>query len=464
MSKRFIGIEIGDRTVRVATLNRDKGQFSISSLQKREYEGPDTLGACLGEMLTGEFRIGDLLVTSLQAKNAYVRKLVFPFRDDKKIAAAIPYELSSQLPVSVEDCATATQQPEQTEEGTGVSAAAVPTATLQSLMGPFEEAALPLHLIDLAPFCYVAGLGEQIGDGILVCATGQETTVSLVQNGRLRDYRILPAGSGVTSAVLLQQMRREIRLLKHSAGADDLPISLMGGGITTELAEALQGAEQKVAMIAIQLGGQPVEDEFMPAVALALRAGLAKQDRSFNFRQGKYALKGEWANLKRKVVLLAALLGMVLLIMIGSMTFKYLDKVGRDDQLKAEMVKVYRSLFPNAATIVDVPLQLKSAIRDLQQKGSLVAGSQASALAVLKEVSMLPESSKVEIQEFALGPAELKLAGHAGSFETVNQMARNLGESPLFARAQVADAKMSLDGSRVDFRLLLTLANRGAEQ
>jgi general secretion pathway protein L len=43
-------------------------------------------------------------------------------------------------------------------------------------------------------------------------------------------------------------------------------------------------------------------------------------------------------------------------------------------------------------------------------------------------------------------------------------MARTLGESPLFAKAQVSDAKMSLDGSRVDFRLLLSLANQGAEQ
>ena len=36
MSKRLIGIEIGDHTLRVAILNRDKGQFSVSSCQARE--------------------------------------------------------------------------------------------------------------------------------------------------------------------------------------------------------------------------------------------------------------------------------------------------------------------------------------------------------------------------------------------------------------------------------------------
>ncbi len=464
MSKRLIGIEIGDHKLRVATLTRDKGQPSVSSLQSRDYANPEDLATHLEEILAGEFRIGDQLVACLPARSAYVRRLEFPFRDEKKIAAAIPFELSSQLPIAVDNCATAIQQSQQTDAGASVATATVTADTLQAILAPFEEAALPLHLIDLAPFCYVAGLGEQIGDGILICATDQETTVSLVQNGQLGDYRVLPAGAGQAPAAQLQQLRREIRVLKHIAGAEDLPISLMGAGATQELAEALQTIEQGVTMLALELDGQLIDGEFMPAVALALRAGVTKKGRSFNFRQGNYALKGEWANLKRKLVLLATLLGMVVLIMLGSMTFKYVDKTGRGEQLQTEIVSVYRTLFPQATTIVDVPLQLKSAIRELQAKGSLIAGDQTSTLAVLKVVSALPEPVTVEIQEFALGPEDLKLAGRAASFEMVNQMARTLGESPLFAKVQVSDAKMSLDGSRIDFRLLLSLANQGAEQ
>jgi general secretion pathway protein L len=163
-------------------------------------------------------------------------------------------------------------------------------------------------------------------------------------------------------------------------------------------------------------------------------------------------------------VLLAALFGVVIFIMLGSMTFKYLDKAGRDAQLQAEIVNVYRLLFPEASTIVDVPMQLKSAIRGLQEKGLLLAGDQASALAILKEISSQPEPTTVEIQEFSLGAAELKLAGRAASFESVNTMAKILGESPMFTKVQITDSKMSLDGSRIDFRLLLAIANRGAEQ
>jgi general secretion pathway protein L len=128
------------------------------------------------------------------------------------------------------------------------------------------------------------------------------------------------------------------------------------------------------------------------------------------------------------------------------------------------MVNVYQSLFPEATIIVDVPLQLKSAIRSLQEKGSLITGGQSSALVILKELSGLPDLVAVEFQEFVLNSEDLKLTGRTSSFEAVNKMAKVLGESPMFNTVQVTDAKMSLDGSRIDFRLLLSLANPGAEQ
>jgi general secretion pathway protein L len=42
------------------------------------------------------------------------------------------------------------------------------------------------------------------------------------------------------------------------------------------------------------------------------------------------------------------------------------------------------------------------------------------------------------------------------SFDAVNRMARSLEQSTMFREAQIADAKMSIDGSRIDFRINLT--------
>jgi general secretion pathway protein L len=464
MSRRLIGIEIGGRALRIAMLNRDKGQITVSALLERSYADDSELTRHLNDLLSGEFRFGDQLVTGLLARSAYVRRLKFPFQEEKKIAAALPFELSAQLPVSIDDCATAMQKVEPADDGAIISAAAVPKETLQSLLELFERANVPLQRVDLAPFCYAAGLGERIGDGLLVCATDQETTVSLLQNGQLTDYRVLPATAEQAAATHYQALLREVKVMAHVAAGEDLTVSLMGSGVTPELEKALQDADYQVDLLSLNLGGELIDAPFLPAVALALRAKTDRSDRSFNFRRGPYALKGEWANQKKKLALLVALLGMILLLLAGSMTVKYIDKARRAEQLQSEMVGIYRSLFPDATTIVDVPMQLQSAILDLQSKNSQVSGTRPSALAVLKEVSRLPELVTVEIQEFSMGPEDLKMTGRTASFEAVNQMARVLEESSLFANVQVADAKMSLDGSRIDFRLSLSYAIQRGEQ
>lgn len=461
MSKRLIGIEIGARTLRIAILNRDKGQSRVASLLERNYADETELEGHLQEVLTGEFRFGDQLATALPARSAYVRQLQFPFQEERKIAAAIPFELSSQLPVSVEDCATATQKTQPTDEGASIVTAAVPRDTLETLLRHFDNAATPLHRVDLAPFCYAAVLGVQIGDGILVCATSQETTVSLLQGGQQTEYRALPAITAGAAPAQFQALLREIKILAHAGGGENLVVSLMGDGVTAELEQGLQQAGYPVEQLVLNLGGESIESAFLPAVALALRAKPDRAERSFNFRQGAYALKGEWANLKKKGVLLVALLGLTLLVLAGSLTIRYIDKANQAEQLQVEMVNIYKSLFPNATTIVDVPMQLKSAILELQDKNNLITGNAPAALAVLKELSRLPEMVPIELQEFSMTPEALKLSGKTDSFESVNQISSFLEESPLFSSVQVADAKMSLDGKQINFRLSLSYAQQG---
>ena len=126
MSKRLIGIDIGARTLRVAILNQDKGKIEVSSLLERNFADPAELTSRLQEIVAGEFSIGDQLATNMPARTAYVRRLEFPFEDNKKIAAAIPFTLAAQLPVAIENCATAIQPAQPTEQGATVAVAAVP--------------------------------------------------------------------------------------------------------------------------------------------------------------------------------------------------------------------------------------------------------------------------------------------------------------------------------------------------
>ncbi|MFA5515563.1 MAG: PilN domain-containing protein, partial [Desulfuromonadales bacterium] len=93
------------------------------------------------------------------------------------------------------------------------------------------------------------------------------------------------------------------------------------------------------------------------------------------------------------------------------------------------------------------------------------AGQQNTPLIVLREISgSIPGSVSVDIRDLSYTPDSVRLEGVTTSFDAINQIARSLESSPLFAEAQIADAKMSLDNTRVDFRLNLLYNGTGESQ
>ena len=84
-----------------------------------------------------------------------------------------------------------------------------------------------------------------------------------------------------------------------------------------------------------------------------------------------------------------------------------------------------------------------------------------SALHVIDELSKaLPEDLNFEIRELQYSNDNLRLGGFTDSFDAVNQAADRLEQSSFFANVTITDAKMSLDGSRVDFQLSLAYSER----
>ena len=118
---------------------------------------------------------------------------------------------------------------------------------------------------------------------------------------------------------------------------------------------------------------------------------------------------------------------------------------------------VPKETFPGETAIVDVPLQMRGKINELQKKIKLYgADSSRSALSVLREISeRLPQDLVVDIRELNYTPETVVFEGSTASFDAVNRLSKALEQSPTFGIPQIADSKMSLDGSRVDFRLNL---------
>jgi general secretion pathway protein L len=462
MERRTIGIHIDGDILRVAILAQD-GQRLIS-LGRRTFGSPEEMIAAVQEIVGSVSIPGDRLATALPALGTFFRRLKFPFADPRKIESTLPFELSSQLPVSIDEYTIDFQAPVPSGENLHqVNAAAVRTDTLEKTVDLFDGADIPVHIVDLAPFAYVRGLREHIPDGILACMDTLETTISLVAEGRVSAYRVIPVSPESTVRETARMLLRESAALQREAHRGGPALTLIGSGVMAELVDILRPGSRAAGIPRFTLEGREVEPEYLPALALALRAAMPARQREFNFRRGRYALRNEWSTLKKEMIAAASVLLLTLLIVAGSAYQNYAHKAQRAEQLQQRMTAAFRETFPGSAPMVDIPLQMRSKIAELRQQArQLGSGPQGSALRVLQEISSsIPAEVTLDVRDLNFTAESVRLEGVSTSFEAINQIARSLEQSPLFAQAQIADAKMSLDGSRVDFRLHLSFAKPG---
>ncbi len=462
MTKRLIGIDLGQKGLRLAVLTREQGVISVASVTESLHEETVDQVAILKDSLSGDFHLGDRLAACLPGGSAFVRRLTVPFNERRKIMAALSFELASQLPVALDDYTTAMQSPVKNPEGAVVVAAAVKTTQLAETLAPFDELGIPLHVLDLAPHAYVTGLKDFLADGLLICAMEQGTSLALISSGEVVDYRQLPFSSETSVADQARAIHREATALGRTQSSDRITLQLMGSLATRELVKELCALRDNVELLSIDLNGQIIEAPLLPAVALALRAADTGKGQVFNLRQGPFALKGEWVGLRKTLVLAACLAGLTLITVVASMGLNYYDKQQQADNLQQQIVTLYKETFPQATTIVDVPLQMKSAIRQLQEDVGIIASGQPSSLHLLRTLSDLPESLTVDIDEFTMERNEVRISGRTSTFEAVNRMAEIFRNSANFEKVEVAESKMDLAGKQVSYRMRMTLSGKGA--
>jgi general secretion pathway protein L len=466
MNKRYIGLDIGARRTLMVVLEYTKDELVAVSYQESHQETLEEQLSELRKDIAGEFHAGDRVIAALPACKAFVRDLEFPFTGMRKIAAALPLALNIQIPIPVESCATAFFFGGQSVEDsmTRVKAAAVPSEALRGMLEAAEQVRIPVHIVDLSPFASVDGLTQQLNDALLILSDDQETTVSLVCAGKLIDYRLIPGGTNQQNEDKAVVVEREIKALLRNAGERrDLPIFLAGEAGHYDLIRLLSDQELEVQELALDLGGEEIPAAFVPAAALALRA-TGHGGNSFNFRHGEFGIRGEWQKFRKPLLCTAGLLLLALLLLVATAVMLLQAKNDQIDVLQTRVNNIYRETFPGATVIVDAPKQMEAALRGLQEQSELLGGVQVGVLPLLKTVSDLPESLNVVFQELTYGINEARISGSADSFEQVNQLADHLSGSPLFAEVRVADAKMSVQGDNVSFRLLLAFAGTGRVQ
>jgi len=458
MARRLIGIDLDGDTLNIAILLADKGRIRLLRCGHHRYGG-EGLAATLTELAGGPLESADRLCLALPGGSGWVRHLAFPFREGKALTAALPLALAAQLPLPLEECAWASQEPQPDGAGARVLAAAVRHDSAAAALAPFDTAGLPLQTLDLAPFAVADGVRRLLPDaaGVLILAGRAETTLLRLGAHAAADYRLLPHGpAGHVPTPLIAAAARNLR---GGRSGNDCPLILAGSRADAGLRATLLKELDGVDLARASLDGQPVPPQELATVAIALRGADGGRGTGFNFRRGSLAHRGAWARQRRHLIAAALLLGASLLIFTGAALTTYLHKVRRADALHQELSRRYRDLVPGSGNVVDPLLQLRSRMVELEQNSRPGGSDRSQApLAILRELSRLtPTDLAVDLHDFAWSPDEVRIEGTTASFDAANRLLHSLQQSPLLGPMRLTDAKANADGGKVSFRLTLPL-------
>ena len=462
MSKRFIGIDLEGTDVRVATLTVAAGKIDVQ-LDKCNYTTPDEAAAAIMDLVGGKVALGDRLIAALPCRVGLFRRLHFPFREKNKIEAALPLELNSQLPISLDEHIVSFLPPRARENDYEVDAVVVNQREVEELLTHFPRPEHNPCRIDLFPFAFLPIIGDQ--DGILIYCRRLEVVVALVYDGVVRDYRLLPGTSELGDDEIFDFIANQVSQLENSIGHEGLPLWVIGAGVTDDLLVTLYKTDRTILTPAEDSLGFAIDCEMAPAALLALAEMQAvKKTGQINFRQGEFAAQGQLEIFRTKLIAVALLLVLVIIGAGVTMELGYLQKSREEKQLKNKMTAVFQQVMPPGTTVVDAPLQLESELKELRKQVQFFGLGGHGAATVLQNLSnSIPADLKVDFQELIYSPEQVRITATADSFELVDKIAEKLKESPLFTNIEITNAKLATDNSQVDFELKLSFSGEGGE-
>lgn len=464
MAKRVIAVDLDGDDLHIATLQMVSGKIE-TQFEQHPVASAQDIHEILGERLVTKSSLADRVVTALDAQDALFRRLRFPFREKRKIEAALPLSFAAQLPISLDDQVLSFLPPRKTENEKKfeVDAVAVGHGRIEQVLAYFPDPLQNPGRIDLFPFALAPVLGD--GPGILILCRSREIIVALLEEGRFTDYRFLPLVEGTSDDDLLDFILPQIQQLEQRCGYDSLPLWLLGSRASDRIQQELQKNGRLEQNPAVRMFAAEIPAAAAPVALLALAELQGKKGRgAFNFRQGEFAAKGQWEMLRPKLVVATILL---LLICLGTgvnMYLHYQHKSAQHTELAQRMAQLFQQVMPAGSVVVDVPLQLENYRQQLQAQVRMFGLDGRGATAMLQELSAtISEDVRVELQDLNYSQDEVRISGFTSSFDAVNQIAEMLADRPLFQSVNIANARLATDNTRVDFELQVTLTPGGQQ-
>jgi Tfp pilus assembly protein PilN len=437
---RIVGLDVGEREVRVAVGERRLGSLRLVSLERIPLS-PDALARLAG-------RRHDVVLSALPAAAATHRFLTLPFRDRRRLERTVPLELLGQLPIEPATSTVAFEVVGAVDGGSTVLAAVARRADLDAHVTRLAAAGLPPSRVDLVPLPVWNLLPDAPGPQALVVADGVRSALAVRHADRPTGLRAL-----ATDATDVTALAAEVRWSLAGLGGVPPTLVLAGADATPALEAALVDAIGARVVLLSAAACLPVPPGTAGldacAIAAGLVAGTGRRARAGIALGGPAEPAGSGQRRLAALALLTLVAGSVDLGLVRR------DLVRRDAALTAAIRAEAAAALPDAR-IVAPRAQLEAAALAARQRRAR-RGATTGALDTLRDVSThVPAGLRLDLDELVVDADGVRLHGRVDSFDTVDALRRALATAPGLADVTADETRTTVDGRRVEFRLHAT--------
>jgi type IV pilus assembly protein PilM len=522
MPEKILGIDIAGSGIKVVQVTRGFRTSQVSGYATAELPAdadPSQVASTLADLIAEENLESDRYVVALGTQEAFLRRLHFPFSNQRKISQVIQFEMEPDLPLAIDEVqvdfvATGSQQ----AGSHGVLAAALPKIVLDPLLTALKEVNIEPEVVDLdgSSLTFIAReLKPHLPERAMILDIGHHKTNLLYQfqgvDNYLRSFmtgcshfakkiaevlgvsgeegmeRLIVSGIDQEATSPEHLSIREVMISEVESLAREIEFSLTaaqvqerelwpelvilsgGGSLIEGLAEALEkalGVEVRCLSELKELAflGQ-FEEQFTAAPLFSVAAGLALKGISprlgFNFQAEEVGSRNPLVKWRQQLGYALVACALVAFAWLGSVGVDIYSKKRRLASINQSVESVFRRTVPEFKGSVK-PSQyasiVKTKINDLGQSVALFGeeGSYHSAVELLRVISTaIPADLNVTISLLTVDNERVRLSGQADAFNTVDGVKNRLTALDSFDKVTITGAKAAKDGKGVQFGLEL---------
>lgn len=520
MMKNVVGLDLGSHSIKAVELRQTLR--GLEPVQLRLHPAADE-EADRAELLRRFFRTHhlptDQVVTALPGDRLSTRRLDFPFRDRRKLAGAVPFEVEGEVPFPIEKVLVAWEIVGGDRTRAVVAAAIAQRKHVAEILAELAEANCDPRVLEAEGFALgnLTGLFDLSGTRVIADLGHRKTTLCLLVDGAAVATRTLPVGGRAITAAIARDRNLSLEEAERSKCEDGIfqlgfngssagalavvdriaretvrtlesleaviggsPESKVAGltlvGGTAKLHRLDEYLSQRTAIPAQRLGLPPEEEGaalvaggdpvlFAPAIALALR-GTARATTRMNFRKDEFAYRTDLRQyFGREWRTTAGLAAAVLVLLLASVVTSITLDSRRAARLEAQVTQIYADAFPEQPVPSNPIAAMRDAGVEARNRADFlgVYGGNRSALDLLAEMSRLvPPELEVKFEEVSIDRRVVRIKAFAKSFEAADQLEQHLTESEAFRQAKI-DGEVTTSRKRdgKSFNLTIPLAVPG---